>query len=154
MNQEQDPWQSKDDNTRSSGLRPYQPIGNDHVAAAEPLKQSGPGIASFIVGIISIFMFVISIVVIIGQAADLLSLEEAIEDSEAIAAMGVPFVIAGLLFLGSLILSFVGTILAIIGLVIKNRRKVFAIIGLILNGLFTIGFVLLVLIGIASQVSV
>ena len=48
-------------------------------------------------------------------------------------------------------LSFIGLILGFISLFMNNRRKVFGIIGVILNGLLVFGFGALVVAGIIMQ---
>lgn len=56
--------------------------------------------------------------------------------------------LASLSALVCLVLTLAGTILGIIGLVLKNRKKVFSIIGTILNGIMILAFVGLIVVGI------
>jgi hypothetical protein len=53
--------------------------------------------------------------------------------------------VLGLLLLGGLFLALVGAILGVVGLFDPNRKKLFAILGLIFNGLI-LGLVLLLLV--------
>ncbi|MDN8590043.1 hypothetical protein Q0V21_14800 [Paenibacillus sp. 11B] len=57
-------------------------------------------------------------------------------------------VLASLAVLVCLILNLAGLILGVIGLVLKNRKKVFAIIGTILSGVMILAFAGLIIAGI------
>lgn len=116
-----------------------------------PLKHSGLGIASFVLALASLLGIVLSLVLSASFAsqfinADPAEIERIIEggDGEVAAIMGV-----GLLIIASLGLSFVGLILGVIGAFMKSRKKVFSIIGIVLNGLIVIGSIFLFIIGIA-----
>lgn len=106
-------------------------------------KHSGIGITSTIIGAIALIIFVISLVMIIKDApgffatidnglnADMLTEEEATAIVNKF-----PGLISGfLLLLGAGFFLFIGGILGIIGLFSQTRRKLFPIIGVILNGL-------------------
>lgn len=99
----------------------------------EPLKHSSLGIASFIIGIITGIM---EFVCIIASAMLVTTNPES-------AAM----VVVGLLLLAGIIFALVGIGLGIGGLVQKKRKKVFSIIGLILNAFTFIAVVGLMIIG-------
>jgi hypothetical protein len=139
-----------------NGPSDYEPFGRPPVPAAEelPLKQSGLGIASFVIGLICIIGLIGTTLFIGASVADFVTpdgtaLSEAEIQAKVMDNMG--FIVAVLLFMASLFLSLVGLILGIIGLVVKNRRKVFAVIGTVLNGLLIVGFVGLVIIGLAMS---
>lgn len=120
------------------------------------MKHSGLGIASFVMAIIAILLGVLGMilsVVFVAQAAeDPTSL--LIEAESGTIPEGVGSILAAvvLMFLGVGI-SFIGLILGIVGIFAKNRRKVFAIIGLVVNGLITLGMLLLFLLGLAGSVA-
>ncbi|WP_128101133.1 hypothetical protein [Paenibacillus sp. DCT19] len=56
-------------------------------------------------------------------------------------------VLASLSILVCLILNLAGLIVGVIGLVLKNRKKIFAIIGTILNGILILAFAGLIVAG-------
>ncbi|WP_028561981.1 hypothetical protein [Paenibacillus pinihumi] len=109
-------------------------------------KQSGLGIASFIIGLISI-LGVVGIVLLL--ASFIPAILETGGGMPAItpenAGEYMPLIFSSLLLLLVLVLGFVGLVLGIVGLIRKNRRKTFAIIGVVLNGLLLIGYLLLII---------
>lgn len=106
-----------------------------------PLKHSGPGIASFVIGILALLAY-ITILALAPAAAD-----EILADPDPEALLENMYVLViGSLFLIAVLLNLIGVILAIIGLALKNRKKMFSVIGMILNGiviLIVIGFLAL-----------
>ena len=54
-----------------------------------------------------------------------------------------------LLFFFSLLLAVVGAVLGIVGCVIRNRRRVFAVLGLVFNALLIVGTIALFVISLA-----
>lgn len=130
-----------------SGSSPYDEFPRDDRRSG-PLKHSGLGIASFVLALIGILLFIVCIVAIIGTVASMVDSSGRIADMETLEngslLMAIGF--AGFGILGAAILNLVGLILGIVGLVIKDRKKVFAIIGTILNGLCVLtggGFILI-----------
>lgn len=130
-----------------SGSSPYDEFPRDDRRVG-PLKHSGLGIASFVLSLIGILLFIVCIVAIIGTVASMVDSSGRIADVETLEngslLMAIGF--AGFGILGAAILNLVGLILGIVGLVIKDRKKVFAIIGTILNGLCVLtggGFILI-----------
>lgn len=102
------------------------------------LKHSGPGIASFILGLSAGFLLVISLVIIIVAglpAAEELSsgtlTDEEILGNPAFIAIAV----GGLLVMLSVIVAIAGFILGIVGIAHKNRKKLFGILGTIISSL-------------------
>ncbi|GGG26163.1 hypothetical protein [Paenibacillus abyssi] len=147
---EQDHMQPKDQSAASPAMNPIPPLSNYPHETEAPKKQSGLGIASFIIGIISILGIIAFALTAAAGVSDLVNTNGTIdiEDPEAI-EMSTALIVSGIMMFVTLALSFVGLILGIIGLVMKNRRKVFAIIGVVLNGLLVFGFGALIIIGIA-----
>lgn len=87
----------------------------------QPMKHSGIGIASFIISIVSgLFFFLFQVIAHI--------IEPATPDEGS----AVEIVLGLLLFLG-LGLSPVGTLLGIAGVFQKNRKRIFAVLGLAFN---------------------
>ncbi|CAM4357067.1 hypothetical protein [Paenibacillus tarimensis] len=130
--------QYRDKHEQHQGMTPVAPAPYDEGS----LKHSGLGIASFIIGIVSsigIIAVIFSVAASIGTY--LLpdnTLAPGFETDPAV-------ILSSLSILAVLFLSFVGLILGIIGLVIKRRRKVFGIIGVVLNGLLLLGFLFLIM---------
>lgn len=112
-----------------------------------PLKHSGPGIASFVIGLVGFLGHLVTFVLmslVLNNSIELLGSSISREEL----AIHPAFVLGSLVFLVCLILNLIGLILGIIGLALKNRRKVFAVIGTILSGLLILFFTVLVLGGI------
>ncbi|MNZ74919.1 hypothetical protein D3C78_933840 [compost metagenome] len=122
-------------------------------------KQSGLGIASFVLGLVSIILIIIAIV--LGslfaaqvtdsgltptEAADPAVVEQTLEEMDSSAF--VQIILASIFIFGALGLAFVGLILGLIGVFSKHRRKTFSIIGLILNGILVVGAIVLLVIGL------
>ncbi|MGQ8871416.1 hypothetical protein [Paenibacillus sp. TSA_86.1] len=139
--------------SHSDDSNPYNTSNRDHPSpdaeenSEKHLKHSGPGISSFIVGLVGLLGHVVTFVLLTLALRSSIELLGSSISSEELATH--PAVVLGsLAFLVCLILNLAGIILGIIGLVLQNRRKVFAIIGTILNGFFILLFVVLVLGGI------
>ncbi|OWA34631.1 hypothetical protein B9G55_15530 [Saccharibacillus sp. O16] len=119
-----------------SGSSPYDEFPRDDRQFG-PLKHSGLGIASFVLALVGILLFIVSIIAIIGTVASVIDSSGGIVDPETLNSSGLAMAVGagGLGLLGAAILNLIGVILGIVGLVMKNRKKVFAIIGTILNGI-------------------
>ncbi|MUG43859.1 hypothetical protein [Paenibacillus woosongensis] len=124
----------------------------EHAAAAQPLaplKHSGLGIASFIMSILALigyFAAFFLIIAAIGQAIDNpANIEEALKHSSA-AILGV------IAIFGAGIINLIALILGIVGLVLKNRKKVFAIIGTVLSSLSVVMIIYFYIVGTMQQV--
>ncbi len=96
------------------------------------VTQSGFGIASFILAILS---FLVACLALAGRIA--LGLRTRLLPGRGIEAA------LGVIFLCMVIPSLVGIILGIIGLVQQNRRRGFATAGLILNLVVLVGIILI-----------
>lgn len=143
-------------NTPSSSSEPgstsFNPVSNDPGGPSDPLKHSGLGIASFILALVAVLGLVIAIIISVAAASEFINLDPSkIESSivEGSVEELAPFIGAFLLMLGAIGISIIGLILGIIGAVIKTRKKVFSIIGIILNGLIVVGTILLLALGAA-----
>lgn len=122
-----------------------------------PKKQSGLGIASFIISLVSVVLIIASIALVASFAGDIANNELLLNDPAAIESMDqetlVPIMLAGLSILASIGVAAVGLILGIISAFSKTRRKVFGVIGIILNGIIVIGAIGLVIVGLALGAS-
>ena len=106
-----------------------------------PLKHSGLGMASFVISIAqSIGTFVIFVAAgITGAGA-----EKSGKNTE------VAFMVIGFLIIGAIFIHLVGLALGIAGAVQKQRKKLFAVLGLVFNALAVIFIALLMTIGILA----
>ncbi|RAI97134.1 hypothetical protein DET54_10594 [Paenibacillus pabuli] len=111
------------------------------------MKHSGPGVASFVIGLVSIIGYMLTLGIAtmainstIGVVTTPIQVEEI--------ALHPAVVLASLAVLVCLILNLAGLILGLIGLILKNRKKVFAIIGTILSGVMILAFAVLIIAGI------
>ncbi len=132
----QDPGQQQQ---VGSGFGPPRVPGQP-VPPMEAMKHSGVGIASFIMSILlGIFMFLLIAI------AGLMAAEAGgAMDEESMGA-----VILGLFLLAALGLEVVAIILGIVGMFQKQRKKVFAILGIVFSGLTLVGVVFLIIVGLA-----
>jgi hypothetical protein len=110
-----------------------------------PLKHSGLGVASFIIAIgagvmIAIVVFLAAVI----ESRQPGALDALDHDSPGAMALGGAACFAFLL-------AIIGVGLGIAGVCQRERKTVFAIIGLVLNGLILLGGGCLVLIGIATS---
>lgn len=153
MNDEQNRNEEQNEPGKNTGYTTFTPVTDNTTFSPPegPQKHAGLGIASFILALAALLGVVLSLVLSVSFAtqftnADPTEIERALSegDAELATIMGV-----GLLIIGSIGLSFIGLILGIIGVFIKNRKKVFSIIGIVLNGLLVVGSLFLVIIGVA-----
>ncbi|MFF2480647.1 hypothetical protein [Paenibacillus sp. NPDC058071] len=123
----------------------------DAPARPVPLKHSGVGIASFVLAIISVLLGIAGIILSIsfaGQVANDPGFMDSMTQSNGEVPEGfLALASAGLTMIIGIGCSFIGLILGIVSVASRNRRKVFGIIGLILNGLIVLGMGGLMLIG-------
>lgn len=106
----------------------------------EPLKHSGMGIASFVIAIAQGILTVIVIVV----AGILTTMGPQSEHQGA-------FMIVGLVIMGGMLLHLIGIGLGIAGACQKNRKKIFSILGLILNICAILIVVFLIVVGMMAK---
>ncbi|MEF3352120.1 hypothetical protein PV403_02940 [Paenibacillus sp. GYB006] len=106
-----------------------------------PLKHSGPGIASLVLGILSLITYITILALSPAAARDILQ-----SNSPEAMLESIYVIIIGVLVLVGLLLNLTGMILAIVGLSLKNRKKIIPITGMIFHGiilLITVGFFIL-----------
>lgn len=127
---------------------------NTDVSTNPRLRHSGLGIASFTMAILSIILTIVIITMIIGIAsnADIFNnldlenptitqddLEQVLDEYPELPVLFMSFFLVGGLVV-------IGGILGLIGLFIKERKKLFAVLGTILNffGIFVV-FIMVIL---------
>lgn len=146
-----------------------------YAGAEPPKKHSGLGIAAFILSLISIACFIIAIVLVVAFSTQLYAGNEDLYNellewtdsysagtgaepdfagSEALGGMVASVLGAVILLFGSVALAFIGLILGLIGAFAKTRKRVFAIIGTVLNGLIVVGSIGFLIISLTAAASV
>ncbi|MEN1985361.1 MULTISPECIES: hypothetical protein [Paenibacillus] len=110
-------------------------------------KHSGPGIASFVIGITALLAYIVIFVLVTAAISSYMGHALTPEQVEQL-ALHPAIILASVSMLACIILNLAGLIVGIVGLVIRNRRKVFAVIGTLLNGLMILACAALVFAGI------
>ncbi len=103
-------------------------------------RHSGFGLASFVISLVGGVGSLVSIVAAAITAANRPNIGD---DSPEIMLLGVLVLVFGILA------PLVGTILGIVGCVQKDRKRVFAILGTVFNGVVLLGMIAVVALGIA-----
>lgn len=101
-------------------------------------KHSGPGIASFVIALLTLVCYAITFVYVGSQASSLMN-----EHNKLIADAAETIMYLGLSVLILAAVNVIGAVTGIIGLTLRRRRKVFAVIGTIINAGFLLLFMLL-----------
>lgn len=103
------------------------------------LQHSGPGIASFIISLVTILGYAAIFIFIIMKSASMVNEDSNIlvESSQAIMLIGLTVIILSAL-------NVIGVVVGIIGLSLRKRRKVFGIIGTVINAVIILLFMLLI----------
>lgn len=110
------------------------------------IKHSGPGIASFVIGLVALLGYILTFfLATIALSGAIGTLTQPMQVEEL--ALHPAVLLASLFILVCLVLNLAGLILGVIGLVLKKRKKVFPIIGTILNGIMILAFAGLILAG-------
>lgn len=120
------------------------------------LKHSGFGIASFVLVIVTILLFCIMFVISFIGISDYINFEtgEVSYFDKDTGKVDMDMVtnnytiIAGLIGYLCVFLLIIALILGIIGLVLKNRKKVFAILGVAFSSIFILGYIGLTIISL------
>ncbi|WNS46470.1 hypothetical protein [Paenibacillus sp. MMS20-IR301] len=119
--------------------------GQEHLPPAGNVrfKHSGPGIASFVIAMLTLAGYIFTFVYIGVQAAAFIDDSRPVNDA-LIAGSPEIIMFAGVSVLLLAAINVIGTIIGIIGLTLRSRRKVFAIIGTIINAVILLIFMLLI----------
>ncbi len=109
-------------------------------------KHSRLGIASFVIGIISMLVFCLAIVLAFGYGITIASSNPSIQSLQ-----GSPtFLALGLVLFLSPILSLVGVVLGFVAVFQKDSKKLFAVLGLVFNFLIILVFCVLLVFGLLA----
>ncbi|MED5016858.1 hypothetical protein P9847_06015 [Paenibacillus chibensis] len=99
-------------------------------------RHSGPGIASFIISLVSMLAYIVSV----GAMGAIFSSSlngEGLSWSDS-STTGVTIIT--IILIGLFAANLIGIVLGIVGLVLRNRKKIFAILGLSLNTIIILSF--------------
>lgn len=109
------------------------------------LKHSGPGIASFVLCMVSLLGYIATVALIGALISPYLNLTS--PDEEAIQKLGLAFLLVILFIL----MNVIGIVLGIVGISLKKRKKIFAILGLIINGVIVLSIAAFFVIAVVSS---
>lgn len=112
---------------------------NSYPENKRDLKHSGPGIASFVIALITFISYAICFVLIGVQATSIIQ-----ESRSSISGSSETIMYLGLTVLILAAFNVIGAVTGIIGLTLRSRRKIFAVIGTIINGIILLLFMLLI----------
>ncbi|WP_168122104.1 hypothetical protein [Paenibacillus sp. HB172176] len=134
------------------------------------LKHGKLGIASFVIALIAVLMMIAAGILAAIFASDISSndsfieelksisedyeagdkstIEDRLNSDEQLKDALVYIVVAAIIIFASVGLAFIGLILGIVGVVVKDVRKLFGVIGVVLNGLIVLGTVGLFVFGL------
>lgn len=110
----------------------YQETGRD-------LEHSGPGIASFIISLVTILGYAAIFIFIIMKASTMVN-----ENSNLLAESSQAIMLIGLSVITLTALNVIGVVTGIIGISLRKRRKVFGIIGTVINAVIILLFMLMI----------
>lgn len=112
------------------------------------LKHSGPGIASFVLSMVSLLGYIVSVAVVGALISPIVNVESnTVTNEDVVQKLG----IAGLVVILFILMNVIGLILGIVGVSLKNRKKIFAILGLILNGIILLSLASFFVIAVISS---
>lgn len=114
------------------------------------LKQSGLGIASFVLSLVCLIGYIGTIIGAVGLIVNIAGDLQSMSSLESSSHLGV-LVTVGFLILVFFLVNLVGLILGIVGLAMKHRKKGFSIAGTTINAVLMFGIISLYLIGIANH---
>lgn len=124
----------------------FSPHPEEETAPPQRRKHSGPGIASFVMSLISIAGYVsgLSLFLVTLYRLGL----KVPDEQEVLNQQG--FISSVLILMATSVVNIAGVITSIIGLAIKERKKVFAVLGLILGLLPLVFLVIMFIIGVTA----
>lgn len=113
------------------------------------VKHSGPGIASFVLSMVSLLGYIVSVALIGALISPILDVESntLTTNENMVQKLGIAVLVVILFIL----MNVIGLILGIVGVSLKNRKKIFAILGLILNGVILLSIASFFVISVISS---
>lgn len=134
---------------------PQQPSGAEgsffnpiHSDTPVIVKHSGPGIASFVLSMVSLLGYIVSVALIGALISPILNVDSnTVTNENMVQKLGVAVLVVILFIL----MNVIGLILGIVGVSLKNRKKIFAILGLILNGVILLSIASFFVISVISS---
>jgi hypothetical protein len=123
------------------------PFTSAPLIPAETQKHSRLGIASFVIGLVSLIIFCLAVVLAFGYGVSIASSSPSVQSLEAS-----PTILAfGLMMLISPFLGLVGAVLGFVAVFQKDKKKLFGILGIVVNLLIVLAFCALLVIGLAGR---
>ncbi len=135
---------------------PQQPSGTEGsffnpILSDSPVivKHSGPGIASFVLSMVSLLGYIVSVALIGALISPILDVESntLTTNENMVQKLGIAVLVVILFIL----MNVIGLILGIVGVSLKNRKNIFAILGLILNGVILLSIASFFVISVISS---
>jgi hypothetical protein len=117
------------------------------ITPSDTKKHSRIGIASFVIGIVSMLIFCLAILLAFGYGITIASLNPSIQSLQSSPTI----LVLGLVLFLSPILGLVGVVLGFVAVFQKNNKKLFAVLGLVFNFLIILVFCVLLVFGLAGQ---
>ncbi|HBS45999.1 MAG TPA: hypothetical protein DEA91_18775 [Paenibacillus sp.] len=124
--------------TQPDLIQPSTDASSSYQKVDHDLQHSGPGIASFIISLVTIMGYAALFIFIIMKASSMVN-----ENSNLLAESSQSIMLLGMTVIILSALNVIGVVIGIIGLSIRKRRKVFGVIGTIINGVIILLFMLL-----------
>ncbi|MGN7760963.1 hypothetical protein [Paenibacillus sp. 22594] len=102
-------------------------------------KHSGPGIASFVIALITLAGYIITFVVVGVNASSVTGGSDSFitNSAESIFYLGMSVLVLAAV-------NVIGAVIGIVGLTLRKRRRFFAVIGTIINGVILLLFMLMI----------
>ena len=122
--------------------------GMEHGGAGREDRHSRMGIASLVIAILAIIAIVLFFVISVSVASSAVGNDPQSFDPTSIdqnSPLASTFALLGLGLIGSVLLTVVGFGLGVAGLIQRRRKRLFAILGTIFNGLVVLGVIGLIL---------
>ncbi|MFP4978808.1 hypothetical protein ACE6ED_25600 [Paenibacillus sp. CN-4] len=108
-------------------------------------KHSGPGVASFVIALAALLGYIATFAIFSNATGTIFDADGYLTDES-----GQYIKTLGLMMMGLSALNVIGVVIGIIGLALKNRRKILAVIGTLINGVIILTFMVFVSIFLAN----
>ena len=104
-------------------------------------KHSGLGVASFVISVITA---VLAFLLIVGAGVLEVTTPGGVDEESAVA------IVVGLLIIGCMVIDLVALGLGIAGLVQRDRKKVFAVLGTVFSAATILGIIFVIMLGMMA----